>query len=280
MKRHILFPAAAVVLGAAGCAVRLWERSSAYDPLSGLTTVAAPSAVVLLVLTAAAVAAAFVLARQKHRSFSGGYDEAFYAPNAGYPVLILLSAVALLAAGILAFLTYRADLALFADGYLKTRPPIILPLLTVLAIRSALCLFPIAQNGYRGWGKGKRSALLLAPAFLCCIWLVASYLEESGNPDMMSFVFGRMAAVTVTLALYYVASFSFEKAKPGRLIFFSVTGIFFSFVSLSDTGAWYLKLMSLFSILYLTAQLSALSWNDGEAHFPHSTTPEVTTDEP
>ena len=281
MKRHIVLPAAALILGAAGCAVRLWERRCAYDSVSGLTEMSSPAVAVLLILTAAAVVAAFVLARAEFRDFPGGYDDAFYAPNAGYPTLLILAAVAAFAAGGLAYLHYREDVALFSVGALQAKPSPLPILLTVMAVVSGLCLFPVARNGYRGKGKGRRFAPLLAPAFLCCVWLVVCYLEEAANPDMMSYVFGRMAAIADALALYYIASFSFEKPKPRRAVFFCVAGIFFSFVSLGDSGALYLRVMSLFALLTLTAQLCALSWNNTGGHLPKTNnTSEVTTDEP
>lgn len=281
MKHPFLPLAAALILGGAGCVVRLWERRSAYDAASGLTELSSPAVWLLLILTAAAVVMALVCSRSMaRRPFPGGYDQAFYAPNSIYPTLLILSAVAMLLSAGLAGLDYRNDLMLYALGYLQTSPSALKIVLAVLAVVSALCLFPIAKNGYRALGKGKQFAPLLAPAFFACIWLVVSYLEEAANPDMMSFVFGRMAAICAALALYYVSSFSFEKAKPGRTVFFSMLALFFSLISLGDSGALFLKVISGSAVLLLSAQLGALCWNNSGEHVPHSDPSEVTTDEP
>ncbi|MCI8595041.1 MAG: hypothetical protein HFF09_07310 [Oscillospiraceae bacterium] len=280
MKRHITVPLAALLLGAAGFAVRLWERRTAYDAVSGLTELSLPAPILLLALTVAALALALVMARMPHRTFDGGYDEAFYAPSTLYITLVVLAAVTLFAAGVLSFLDYRDSVALYSTGFLQSKPSVIQALLAALCILSGVCVLPVGKNSYRGLGKGSFSAPLLAPAFMSCLWLVASYLEESGNPDLMTFVFGRMAAITAVLALYYICSFSFEKAKPGRTVFFSMAAIFFSFVSLADASALYLRMLGLFAILCLTAQLAALCRNDEEARQPQHFTPEVSTDEP
>lgn len=280
MKRHITIPLAALLLGAAGFFVRMWERRSAYDAVSGLTELSLPAPILLLVLTAAALVVAFVMARMSHRAFPGGYDEAFYAPSTLYITLVVLAALTLFAAGVLTFLDYRDSITLYSTGFLQSKPSVIQVLLAALCVLSGICVLPVGKNNYRGLGKGRFCASLLAPAFMACFWLVASYLEESGNPDLMTFVFGRMAAIAAVIALYYICSFSFEKPKPGRVIFFSMAAIFFSFISLADASALYLRVLNLFAVLYLTAQLAALCRNDEEARQPQHFTPEVSTDEP
>ena len=135
-------------------------------------------------------------------------------------------------------------------------------ILGALAAASFFCVLSTGRNNYRGEGKGKFSFPLLAPAYMGCIWLIAAYQVRAGDPVRQDYIYELFAIISSLLGLYFMAGFSFERAKVFRSSLFSLLGVYFSLVTLADGHELYVVLLYGFCILSLTANVTALLAND------------------
>lgn len=271
MRKEILLPGLAVAGGAAGFAIRRWELATAFEPLEAgfrLHIPGAPATWALICLSAVMLLAFLLLSRGKHRPFAGGYGAAFAARgNTLYITAAVLSAFLLLCSAALNFLglgaAYGAAQAAAATTHIN---PVfsVLPrfLLGVLSGAAFFSTLYTARGNYRGTGKGKYSGPLLVPAYACCIWLIAAYQVRAGDPVTLDYIYELLAIIASLLAFYFIAGFSFEKAKTTRACLFSGLGVYFSLVTLADGHPLYLAALYGFTALSLTVSLAVLLCND------------------
>lgn len=269
MRKAFLLPAAAILSGAAGFALRLWGLSSAFETEGDLPLVpipGAPATWALIVFSVLIAAALFLLCRGRHRTFPGGYDGAFAAKgNTLYITAVVLAALLLLLSGVLQLLglpeAYQT--ALGTEGINPVTATVPKVLLAVMTVGSFFCVLLVGKNNYRGEGRGKNSLPLLIPAYTACVWLLAAYQTREGDPVRLNYIYELLAIVAILLGLYFTSGFSFEKGKTTPALFFSLLGVYFSIVTLADSRALSHTLLFGFAILYLTAGSAALLSNDG-----------------
>ncbi len=270
MPKEIIVPAAAAAGGIAGFFLRRWELSSAFEPETGLPIPMAPATLALIGLSAVMAAVLLVLCLGKHSVFPGGYDQAFQARGStAYVLAMTLAAFLFLAAGFLTVLelpnAYTAEVDRLAAMRLGGVPLLaVLPmaLLAVLAILACPCVLTTARNNYRGEGKGKLSLPLLVPAFMGCVWLITAYQKRAADPIQIDYVYELFAIVFALLGLYYMAGFSFERAKVVRAAWTSAMGVYFTLVTLADGHSLAHLLLSGAVLLDLTANRAVLLVND------------------
>lgn len=269
MRKEILLPGAAVVGGSAGFFLRRWELATAFEPDTGLHISGMPASWSLILLSCVLAAALILLGRGKHRPYAGGYDAAFAARgNTVYIMVMVLAAFLLLASAFFNFLglpaAYREAVALFQQTRQGNPFFSILPrvLLGALAAGSFFCVLSTGRNNYRAEGKGRFSFTVLTPAYMACIWLIAAYQVRAGDPVRQDYIYELFAIITGLLGLYFMAGFSFERAKVLRCTLFSLMGVYFSFVTLADAHELHILLLYGFLILYLTSNTVVLLFND------------------
>ena len=270
MRKEIVLPSLAVGGGIVGLLLRRWELATAFEADTGLVTPNMPSTWALIILSALLAAAFILLCRGKHRSFAGGYDAAFAAKgNTVYITAMVLAAFLLLASAVLNYMgipaAYAEAVAAARAGNAQGTPLFnVLPraILGALAAVSFFCVLSTGRNNYRGEGKGKFSLSLLAPAYMGCIWLIAAYQVRAGDPVRQDYIYELFAIISSLLGLYFMAGFSFERAKVFRSSLFSLLGVYFSLVTLADGHELYVVLLYGFCILSLTANVTALLAND------------------
>lgn len=270
MRKEIVLPSLAVGGGIVGLLLRRWELATAFEADTGLVTPNMPSTWALIIWSALLAAAFILLCRGKHRSFAGGYDAAFAAKgNTVYITAMVLAAFLLLASAVLNYMgipaAYAEAVAAVRAGNAQTTPLFaVLPraILGALAAVSFFCVLSTGRNNYRGEGKGKFSFSLLAPAYMGCIWLIAAYQVRAGDPVRQDYIYELFAIISSLLGLYFMAGFSFERAKVFRSSLFSLLGVYFSLVTLADGHELYVVLLYGFCILSLTANVTALLAND------------------
>ena len=270
MRKEIVLPSLAVGGGIVGLLLRRWELATAFEADTGLVTPNMPSTWALIIWSALLAAAFILLCRGKHRSFAGGYDAAFAAKgNTVYVTAMVLAAFLLLASAVLNYMgipaAYAEAVAAVRAGNAQTTPLFnVLPraILGALAAVSFFCVLSTGRNNYRGEGKGKFSFPLLAPAYMGCIWLIAAYQVRAGDPVRQDYIYELFAIISSLLGLYFMAGFSFERAKVFRSSLFSLLGVYFSLVTLADGHELYVVLLYGFCILSLTANVTALLAND------------------
>ena len=270
MRKEIVLPSLAVGGGIVGLLLRRWELATAFEADTGLVTPNMPSTWALIIWSALLAAAFILLCRGKHRSFAGGYDAAFAAKgNTVYVTAMVLGGFLLLASAVLNYMgipaAYAEAVAAVRAGNAQTTPLFaVLPraILGALAAVSFFCVLSTGRNNYRGEGKGKFSFPLLAPAYMGCIWLIAAYQVRAGDPVRQDYIYELFAIISSLLGLYFMAGFSFERAKVFRSSLFSLLGVYFSLVTLADGHELYVVLLYGFCILSLTANVTALLAND------------------
>ena len=270
MRKEIVLPSLAVGGGIVGLLLRRWELTTAFEADTGLVTPNMPSTWALIIWSALLAAAFILLCRGKHRSFAGGYDAAFAAKgNTVYITAMVLGGFLLLASAVLNYMgipaAYAEAVAAVRAGNAQTTPLFaVLPraILGALAAVSFFCVLSTGRNNYRGEGKGKFSFPLLAPAYMGCIWLIAAYQVRAGDPVRQDYIYELFAIISSLLGLYFMAGFSFERAKVFRSSLFSLLGVYFSLVTLADGHELYVVLLYGFCILSLTANVTALLAND------------------
>lgn len=270
MRKEIVLPSLAVGGGIVGLLLRRWELATAFEADTGLVTPDMPSTWALIIWSALLAAAFILLCRGKHRSFAGGYDAAFAAKgNTVYITAMVLAAFLLLASAVLNYMgipaAYAEAVAAARAGNAQGTPLFnVLPraILGLLSAVSFFCVLSTGRNNYRGEGKGKFSFPLLAPAYMGCIWLIAAYQVRAGDPVRQDYIYELFAIISSLLGLYFMAGFSFERAKVFRSSLFSLLGVYFSLVTLADGHELYVVLLYGFCILSLTANVTALLAND------------------
>lgn len=246
MRKEFLLPALALGGGLAGLALRLWELSSAFEADTGLPVAGALATLVLAGFSAAVLLALVLLCRGTGRGFQGSYDEAFQAAGST-PYLTVMVAAAFLMAGSGVLLLAQAggvlseSLAASAGAGLGLSGLFQLLLsvgrellLAILALASAASLFLLGKNNYKGEGKGERSGCLLTPAYTACVWLIVSYLDHSGDPIVLDYVYQLFAVVAAVLGSYFLAGFGYQRPKGFPAAFFSLAAMYFCLVTLAD----------------------------------------------
>lgn len=278
MRKSVFLPIVAVAGGIGGFLLRRWELASAFEPETGLPILNAPAFWALVGFSALVAAVLLVFCRGKHKSFEGGYDAAFAAKgNTVYITAMLLSSFFMLAAGILSFLALPGDYqTVLAATSMSTSPGnmsailSMIPkvLLALLAVASFFCVLTLGRNSYRGEGKGKYSASLLMPGYMCALWLISAYQTRAGDPIRQDYAYELFAIIASLLAIYFISGFSFEKAKVFRTSFFALLAVYFCITTLADAHSLAYMLLYGALILYLTAQATALLYNDGPRMCP------------
>lgn len=256
MQKKIVYPALAVLLGGVGFALRRWELATAFEE-TGLVTPGMPSTLALIALSAIAGILCTLLGWSRRNVDYGDYDTAFAAKDCslfmGAVVLsafFLLGAVALKLTGIPT--AYREAAALAAQGS-GGNPALtmLLPILmAALSAAAGICVLVTGRNAYRGEPTGKYSSLVLMPAYLCCVWLIAAYQNRAADPVIQDYIYELLAIICVLLSVYYLSSFAFETSKAGRALCFSLLAVYFSMTTLADAHDWATMALYGFGILY------------------------------
>ena len=269
MRKELILPVTAIVGGAAGFFLRRTELATAFEPDTGLPIDGMPVTWALIALSAAVAVAALLLCLGTGKGSRGGYDEAFQARDV-VPYMAGMAAGALLtaAAGVLMLLQLpglyaEASMASLETGGFPMFNLVPTALLSVLCLASAWSILMLGRNNYRGQGRGKYSAFLLIPAYTCCMWLIVSYQEHSGDPIILDYVYQLFAVIAAVLGCYFLSGFGFGRGRPAAAAFFSAEAMYFTLVTLADTHEPAFLLLYAGCFLYFAASDLALLCNLG-----------------
>ena len=136
-------------------------------------------------------------------------------------------------------------------------------LLSVLCLASAWSVLMLGKNNYRGEEKGKYSAWLLIPAYTCCMWLIVSYQEHSGDPIILDYVYQLFSVIAAVLGCYFLSGFGFGRSRPAAAAFFSAEAMYFALVTLADAHEPAFLLLYAGCFFYFAASSVALLYNLG-----------------
>ena len=269
MRKSILCPVLAAVLGAAGFALRKWELATAFEADTGLVTPGMPATIALAVLSAAAVVLFLLLSLGRHRAFPGGFDEAFAAQgNTLFLGAVVLGAFLAFGGAALELVSvgerYRQAAAMALQGmggnpFLAVLLPVLLAVFSALAGAGALIL---GRKCYRGEPVGRFSGVTLLPAYALCIWLIGAYQARASDPVVQDYIYELLAIICALLGSYYLAGFVFQRPRPGSTLFFALCGVYFSLVTLADRHDGATLLLYGFCVCYLLAFAALLLWQE------------------
>ena len=266
MRKELVLPVTAIVGGAIGFFLRRLELATAFEPDTGLPIEGMPVTWALIALSAAVAVVLLLLCLGVGKGFEGGYDQAFRARDAA-PYMMGMTAGAFLtaAAGVLLLLKLPrlyAEASLETSGFpMFSLVPMVL--LSVLCLASAWSMLMLGKNNYRGEEKGRYSAWLLIPAYTCCMWLIVSYQEHSGDPIILDYVYQLFSVIAAVLGCYFLSGFGFGRSRPAAAAFFSAEAMYFALVTLADTHEPAFLLLYAGYFFYFAASTVALLFNLG-----------------
>lgn len=266
MRKELVLPVTAIVGGAIGFFLRRLELATAFEPDTGLPIEGMPVTWALIALSAAVAVVLLLLCLGVGKGFEGGYDQAFRARDAA-PYMMGMTAGAFLtaAAGVLLLLKLPrlyAEASLETSGFpMFSLVPMVL--LAVLCLASAWSMLMLGKNNYRGEEKGRYSAWLLIPAYTCCMWLIVSYQEHSGDPIILDYVYQLFSVIAAVLGCYFLSGFGFGRSRPAAAAFFSAEAMYFALVTLADAHEPAFLLLYAGCFFYFAASSVALLYNLG-----------------
>lgn len=238
-----------VVAGAAGAALRHWERLVAFEPDTGLFISGTKPTPLLIALSVAVALSLLLLVRE--RGAAAPYERLFAARGDAYLFGAVAAAMLLAASGVMTLYPF------FWGGTPKLTQ-IILALLSPVA---AVSVILGARNCRRGPRANRWGPVLLLPAFYVCYWLVLAYEARAADPVVRSYLYELLAVICVLLALYHIAGCAFEKARPARCLYFCLMGVYFSMVTLPDGHDAATLLRFGFAVVYLLSTAVLLQRN-------------------
>jgi hypothetical protein len=104
--------------------------------------------------------------------------------------------------------------------------------LGILGLLSTAALLMVALNINKRPAGSAPGFWATVPVFWSCLMLVTDFWGQAGSPVRSAYVYGMLASVFCTIALYTVAGFFFGRLKRGGALFYSLSGIYFALLTL------------------------------------------------
>lgn len=244
MRKSMLIPALALVLGAAAAGLRMWQRTAGYDG-SGLPVPFALPAVVLTLFLLLCAGALLYLALRQPKTMEA-QSEAL--PRRVVPAAALALAGALLLAGGAAsllhffrdYLAYSQVLYATQDeqqealrGFLSAG---LLALVLALAAVAASAALLLRAKRIKLDEEDPGGIAVSLPPLFCCVWLIEVYRQHTANPVLWDYVLLLLASVALLISTYERAGFSLGVGKPRRTVFSSLSALLLTVAALPDCG--------------------------------------------
>lgn len=253
MRKHILYPLLALVLGGLGAVLRMWQLSH-YE--AGLPARGDPASFALLALCAAAAVLFLVLAFRS-KGFQAG---ALFTQPSPVRAGLLLACAALLLLSAVLYLKAVMDALAIKAAVSSFLLELVLAVLSVPTVVSAAYL---AKNARSGYPFSRNSLTVIFPVLYCWVWLIDAYRRHTANPVLWDYVFLLLAVIALLLAAYGRSSFSFEDGKPRLTVFVSLAALFLAPIALTGQREYGLPFLcaAVGMSLYALACLSGLLLN-------------------
>lgn len=237
MGKKMIPPAAALLGGGVGYALRRWQLSAGFEPDTGLAIPGAPSAMALVVCTAvvALLVAALCWSWKGESQCAAAFGSA--RDNTLFVTAVVVAGILFLAGAVLEVPSVPEAMAQATQGenaLTRAAGRLLPPVRVVLGVLAAPCIILWGRALFRGEDKMRENVGLLELCLLFSVCLVSDYQTHSADPVMMNYAYEVLAMVCVLLALYYLAGYSFQEGKPRRCVFFCLMGCYFSLVALAD----------------------------------------------
>lgn len=225
-----------VVLSAGGALLRLRQLNMGFDAV-GLPSGEGLGALAVLCVAALALFALVAVQKEKKSSFAENFGASLPA------VILAVPAAGLLLAGNLMALMEQSPMATPMSQML-TR------VTSILGIVTALCFVGAAAGQYQK--KKASAAVYLLPVVYYILQMIFNFKGWSTDPVILDYCFKLFALIAVMLAVFHVGGFALDMGKRRISVFFCLTGVFFSAVSLVDGGMTHM-LVTAGSMLWMLA---------------------------
>jgi hypothetical protein len=241
-----------LLCGAGGAVLRSFQLANSFDPHTSLIESGDPVTISLMALSAAFAAAVAVYA----------YTLRDKAPGVPKPLGKIWMAVELAALAAL-FSASAVDIYI---GVTRARAAAVC--LGVLGLLTWAALLMISLNVNKLPFTSATGFWATVPIFWACLMLITEFWGHAGNPVRNTYVYGMLAAVFCTLALYTAAGFFFGRGKPARAALYTLPGIYFAVVTLGgsllsnllgDPVVAPLSLATLLRLTFIALHLSAVT---------------------
>lgn len=259
MRKDLALPALALVGGAAGFLVRMWQRASALDPTTNLFVHGAPATWALLALTAAVAVLALVLCPGGRSIPEGEAAQAFQCPSSGYITLMVAAALGFLASAAAGMPQLMQELQAWQTSPDRHLLPAALVLSILGCVAGAIGSLVLGKSNYRALsGEQVRLAATL-PAYAALPWLIRLYQTYSSDPVLLNSFVPLLASVFLLLALHGQAAFFYRRPRCRSFTVFAVMGIYFGLTTLADHLTLFDSLMAVSFVVCTFSALVALS---------------------
>ena len=219
--------------GAIGAFCRWLQNQLAFDK-SGLSVPSFWNYIVPLVILAAAICFYSFVAKYKRSGLVMSTD--FYDTfNSSNPLFIPAAWII----GILMIIGAMILIATCADN-LST---VLYRILAGLGLLSGISFGLTAVGARRKYEPGLVCVFVTAPIIQFCLWLIASYKQNSTNPTVWVYAVEILAIAAALLAFYYFAGYPYGRAKPYNSLYLAMLGAFLGIVALADDRNFGLQLM-------------------------------------
>lgn len=226
MKAHKNLTAVMLAGGAAALALRLWQTLTGFEGDTGLAVAGHPAGIALAAVLAALALVLVLLCRKLSGSKDGrAFTQVFSAESAARLTVIVMGIFMMAAGGALQLLfalmggglqsVAQESGMMLAVVWMGEVSPKEVMLLGVLAIASAVCLFPAVaacRHGELDTGSFNGS-FLLVPVICLVVRLVLLYRINSIDPVLQAYYVELLAVVFTALAFYQLAGFAFGQGK-------------------------------------------------------------------
>ena len=211
---------------AAALVLRLVQRLTGFEELTGLAKPGNIAAVLVALVLAAAAAGVWWLSRAWRNEDQRAFTDAFSTDSAAQLTVIVMGIFLMAVGGALqvAFSVMGGGLqSVMLQGgtvglvWMGNISPAEVLLLGLCAVVSAVCLFPAAAACRRREEEEPRAVsgeMLLIPVVCMVVRLVLLYRINSIDPVLQAYYVELLAVVFVTLALYQLAGFAVGQGRP------------------------------------------------------------------
>jgi hypothetical protein len=212
-----------LLCGLAAAVLRGFQLANSFDPRTALIEPGDPMTVSLMALSAlfAVLVVAYLFARRG--------KQAPAKPLGGFWFIAEFAAL---------FSLFAASALDLYTGFANGRVSVIC--LGFLGLFAGGALLMIALSVNKLSFTSVTGFWATVPVFWACLMLIIEFWGHAGNPVRNSYVYGMLATVLCTLALYAIAGSFFRKAKPGRVLLYALSGVYFAVLTLGGAllGQW------------------------------------------
>lgn len=242
MRKHIYYPALALVLGGLGAVLRMWQRAAAYDESGLPVSMAAPSVVLALFLAACAGLFLF-LSFQTPKTTE---NQSAAVQGSLYSTLLTVSGVLVLLCGAFCLVTFAGSYLEVSGSLYGTAQEqsqalrgflfshLLILALALASVPAAVALVYCSKLARTGGELNAFAALM--PPFFCWIWLIEVYRQHTANPILWDYILLLLAVIALLVSGYYRAGFAFGAGKPRRAVFSSLLALSLTAAGLPDCG--------------------------------------------